>query len=410
MGIRHRSAVGATAALAAAAVLLSACESADPDGPSPFEPGGRLIVATGPADARQLELWELDLDGEASSAAHLVTVPQREAAAAVSPDGTTLARVDSDDGIVLHDLDTGTAVPLEIDEEALGSSPTDCLAWSPDGERLAFRTRDGALFAAGPDEELLVLEQPWSLRYEARQVLRELQGRPVRIRSGAQCGRWLAPGRLVFDRYAGEPPEGFSGHRMEWINDRRAVMLPDTTTMALMEEEPPDLVDSASLWTPLDACGDFVLAEDPAPLRSGLFLLPLPQEEDLDVVGAQAWEDMSVGPGAEPTAAFLPGSCDLVVVTGETDASGDHVVHRTDPRTGQPHPSTPALTGELDAPRLEPGGFAWAPRGEAVLAEVQRVRARGGVAFWDLSSGDGVLVSDVPGLPADVSGILAWLP
>jgi WD40 repeat protein len=159
--------------------------------------------------------------------------------AAASPDRTRLLYT-TKDGILLRDLRTGAVKPLVKGENY-------CLAWSPDGNRFSYKQKSPA-GSAGRGTQLYVSD----LDGKARLILEDLfadysnvspegQSSAVveRAADSSGCPQWIAPDRLIFDRFLGAfPKQRIMGE----------VLKPNTTTMAILSD-PVKLVNTERKWS-----------------------------------------------------------------------------------------------------------------------------------------------------------------
>jgi Tol biopolymer transport system component len=113
---------------------------------------GRVIQATGPSLSPSAISWTADSSrvvfvgaGDAYSVAsdgkdlrQLTSDGERKTSPALSPDGRKLLyRLETTGEIVMLDLDTGGRTSV-FDGKVDGAGPSEPIAWSPDGERIAF--------------------------------------------------------------------------------------------------------------------------------------------------------------------------------------------------------------------------------------------------------------------------------
>jgi hypothetical protein len=146
--------------------------------------------------------------------------------AAASPDRTRLL-YSTKDGILLRDLHTGAVKPLVKGENY-------CLAWSPDGKRFSYKQKAPN---GGPKLYVSDLEGKSKLIWEDL-----IADTSVRGQSSA-CGHWIAPDRLVFDRFLGTPTKQKTGETLK----------PNTTTLAILSD-PVKLVNTERRWSIESVC------------------------------------------------------------------------------------------------------------------------------------------------------------
>ena len=216
-------------------VLIAACtRQTSPVGPK-FS--GRLLLLAGET-TNGADLLELSAAPTGSTYNYsLITSGVFEAAP--SPDRTRLLYT-TKDGILLRDLRTGAVKSLVKGEHNY------CLAWSPDGNRFSYKQKSPA-GAAGPGPKLYVSD----LDGKAKLVWGDPFGNfdnagPLgqssvldRAAGTSGCAQWIAPDRLIFDRFLGAFP------KQTKIGE---VLKPNTTTLAILSD-PVKLVDTERKWS-----------------------------------------------------------------------------------------------------------------------------------------------------------------
>src|SRR5882672_5832427 len=185
---------------------------------------GRLLLLAG-ENTNGADLFELTAAPTGSTYNYsIVTKGVFEAAA--SPDRTRLLYT-TKDGILLRDLRTGAVKPLVKGENY-------CLAWSPDGNRFSYKQKSPAnekasVSEAGARTKLYVSD----LDGKAKLIWEDLFAdygtgqSPVPEREASGCAQWIAPDRLLFDRFLGASPKQKAGGVMP---------KPNTTTLAILSE------------------------------------------------------------------------------------------------------------------------------------------------------------------------------
>src|SRR6266404_4128388 len=188
--------------------LFTACSRrSEPVGPR-FS--GRLLLLAG-ENTNGADLFELSAAPTGSTYNYsIVTSGVFEAAA--SPDRTRLLYT-TKDGILLRDLRTGAVKPLVKGENY-------CLAWSPDGNRFSYKQKSPAnekasIGEAGVPPKLYVSD----LDGKAKLIWEDLfadsgtgQSQETERAAGSSgCAQWIAPDRLIFDRFLGASPKQKTG-------------------------------------------------------------------------------------------------------------------------------------------------------------------------------------------------------
>jgi hypothetical protein len=226
-------------------VLIAACTRQT----APVEPKfrGRLLLLAGET-TNGADLLELSAAPTGSTYNYsIVTTGVFEAAA--SPDRTQLLYT-TKDGILLRDLRTGAVKPLVKGENY-------CLAWSPDGNRFSYKQKSPAQekapgSAAGAPTKLYVSD----LNGKAKLIWEDLfanygavspPGQSSVLERAADpsgCSQWIAPDRLIFDRFLGALPKQKKGGE---------VLKPNTTTLVILSD-PVKLSDTDRKWSIESVC------------------------------------------------------------------------------------------------------------------------------------------------------------
>jgi hypothetical protein len=214
--------------------LFSACSRP----PEPVAPkfSGRLLLLAG-ENTNGADLVELTAAPSGSSYSHsVVTSGVFEAVA--SPDGTRLLYA-TKDGILLRDLRTGADKPLVKGENF-------CLAWSPDGNRFSYkqksadsRTRLNVSDLDGKTK--LIWDDPHA--NFGTSTTAQSSG-TARAAGSFGCAQWIAPDRLIFDRFIGSVGKPKPGSE---------VLKPNTTTLATLNGA-VKLSDSDKKWNIEGVC------------------------------------------------------------------------------------------------------------------------------------------------------------
>ena len=243
-------------------VLIAACtQETAPAGPK-FT--GRLLLLAG-SNTDGSDLLEVTAAPTGSTYNYSV-VTKGVFEAAASPDRTRLLYATKDE-ILLRDLLTGAVKPLIKGE-------TYCLAWSPDGKRFSYKQKSPAddkapVSEAGSPAKLYVSD----LDGKAKLIWEDLTANygatsppgqsPVLERAAGPsgCAQWIAPNRLIFDRFLGAFPKQKKGGE---------VLKPNTTTLAILSDQ-VKLTDAERKWSIESICQ----------AGSGVFLRPHDQAQPI---------------------------------------------------------------------------------------------------------------------------------
>ena len=206
---------------------------------------GRLLLLAG-ENTDGANLLEVNAAGSTYNYS-IVTSGVFEAAA--SPDRTRLLYT-TKDGILLRDLRTGAVKPLVKGENY-------CLAWSPDGNRFSYKQQSPANEKAPVSEGVAPTKLYVSdLDGKAKLIWEDLFADQGTVNSPGQtsllekaasssgCAHWIAPDRLVFDRFLGALPKQKKGAEMP---------KPNTTTLAILSD-PVKLSDTDRKWSIESIC------------------------------------------------------------------------------------------------------------------------------------------------------------
>src|SRR5438067_7351003 len=180
-----------------ACALIGASSEAPQRPPPKFT--GRLILLSGGAGSAILMELTPTADGKSYD---LSTIAGGVAEATASADQTQLLYATKDE-IALRDLHTN-AVKSVVKGEGF------CLAWSPDGKRFSYKQKQGAT------TKLYVSD----LESKTKLIWEDSSG--VERGNAHFCAQWIAPDRLVFDRFVGMIPKQSTSESLK----------PNTTTLA----------------------------------------------------------------------------------------------------------------------------------------------------------------------------------
>jgi hypothetical protein len=232
-----------------AACVFSACSGRTEHAGPQFK--GRLLLLTKDRNSNG-DLIEIT-PGSDSTYNHTVLTDGVFDAVA-SADQTRLLYTTSD-GVFVRDLRSGTARQL-----APGAGGGNiCLAWSPDGNRFTFQARESQEKSARTKLYVSDLNGKTKLIWESY-----LGG------TSSECGYWIAPDRLVFDRLVGVSTQ----------NEKAGeVLLPNTTTIAIVGDQ-VKLVDTEKKWSIDGVC------------QSGSAAVVRPQYKEQPVLMAKNLDDL----------------------------------------------------------------------------------------------------------------------
>jgi hypothetical protein len=199
------------------ALILCACFAACSEPPKPAGPKftGRVLFLSGdPANGSNL----VELTPATSAGSYnLSTITGGVVEAVSSPDQSRLLYATKED-ISVRDLHSGNA-------KSLIKGETFCLAWATDGNHFSYKQKSGVttkLFAADLDgKSKLVLDDP---------------------NGSVACAIWIAPDRLVFDRFVGATAKKGTEQ-----------LKPNTATVATISE-PVKLKDTPKKWSVEAVC------------------------------------------------------------------------------------------------------------------------------------------------------------
>ena len=194
---------------------------------------GRLLLLAG-ENSSGADLFEVTAPAGPAYNYSLVTNGVFEASA--SPDRTRLLYT-TKDGIMLRDLRTGAARPLI-------NGANYCLAWSPDGNRFSYKQKSSAA-GAGPKLYFSDLDGKTKLIWEDLVAEDGTVGSLAQSQGGASgCGHWIAPDRLIFDRFLGAPTKQ---------QKTGEALKPNTTTLAILSDA-MKLVNTERRWSIESVC------------------------------------------------------------------------------------------------------------------------------------------------------------
>jgi len=208
--------------------LLSACQRPAVTEAPKFT--GRLLVLAGDT-AGGADLVEVT-PPSSGPAFNYATVTTGVREAVPSPDRTRLLYTTKDE-IVVRDLRSGSI-------KSLVKGECSCLAWAPDGNRFSYKQKSGAqtkLYSSDLDGKTKLISTDPS--------------------SESDCAHWIAPDRLIFERFVGVP-------------SAKGGVKPNTTTLAIVNEA-VKLIDSERKWSVEAVC----------PSGGGAFLRPHDQAQPI---------------------------------------------------------------------------------------------------------------------------------
>ena len=191
---------------------------------------GRLLLLAG-ENPNGADLIELSPAPSGSSYSNsLVTSGVFEALA--SPDRTQLLYTTRDE-ILLRDLQTGAVKPLVKGENF-------CLDWAPDGNHFSFKQNSAnsqtRLYVSDLDGKTKLIWDDPHARF-GTSTAGQSSG-TARAAGTFGCAHWIAPDRLIFDRFIGSVAKPKPGSE---------VLKPNTTTLATLNGD-VKLVDSDKKW------------------------------------------------------------------------------------------------------------------------------------------------------------------
>ena len=214
--------------IAITAIFLLACSSPPPKTGPKFT--GRVWLLNGDATAGA-NLSELTAAGEGFNLAPLVSGVLE---AAASPDQTRLLYATKDE-IMLRDVRSG-------ETKSVVKGQSYCFAWAPDGNHFSYKQKSGSgwkIYAA-------------DLTGKAKMLWENPTDTP-------DCGQWIAPDRVVFDRFMGTIQKPAAGEKVK----------PNTTSVVTIGDS-PKFRDTPKKWLIEAVCGKgnvgFVRAVDQSPL------------------------------------------------------------------------------------------------------------------------------------------------
>ena len=219
--------------------LISACSSPPTKRSGPKFTGRVLLLNGDPATGANLS--ELTAYGDGYNLAPLSPVTTDALEAVASPDQTRLLYATKDE-IMIRDLRSGTAKPV-IKGQSF------CLAWAPDGNHISYKQK-----SSSPDKGP---GGGWKL------YVSDLEGKTKLIwedsTESSDCGHWIAPERLVFDRFSGALQKQKAGEAIKT----------NTTTVVTIGDS-PKFRDTQKKWSIQSICAKanvaFVRAVDQSQL------------------------------------------------------------------------------------------------------------------------------------------------
>lgn len=374
--------VGACGVLAACLLAgLTACTTARQPAPSGPQATGSLIVESDEGEIAEITFGanssasdkQIVAAGQPGPIGSTLPVP----AAALSPDGTTLAYGVSRD-LTLLDLHTGTDRTLALPD----STTVQCVNWATDGRHLAVGTSD-ALYLSDPAGHMTSLYTRSSEQYRSISGSGELST----LTSSFACGSWLNPTDLVFQQ---------SGPFPGTIGKYTLSSLPaDTTTVVTLRAgAAPSIDNEPTLWSIVAACDTLTVTTS----GSGLYLV---SGLNGRVTADQAAPASAKIGDAQTSTALLPdGTCRPILIR-PAHGTGYEAV-QIDPQTHHTVASWQIPDGcGLSQP--EQTDFQWGPQPRGtVLAYL----AAGQLCVTNLASG--VVMEPNDPLWSGVKVILGW--
>ena len=247
-------------------VILSAFITGCTSEPKPAGPkfSGRLFALAGDRN-RGADL----LEGNGATPGNYQIVTSGVLEAVASPDQAKLLYTNKD-GVMLRDFGNSAV-------KSLIKGDSFCLAWAPDGNHFSYKQKSGEttkLFAA-------------DLEGKSKLVLDDENG-------STACAIWIAPDRLVFDRFVGATTKKGSEQ-----------LKPNTTTVATVGD-PVKLKDTPRKWEVESVCAKsnngFVRSADQGKL---LIAKNIDHFENLDPSPAPCSECRFVGYAAQSCVPFF---------------------------------------------------------------------------------------------------------
>jgi hypothetical protein len=271
---------------------------------------GRVLLLAG-QNTNGADLFELSAAPTGSTFNYSV-VTRGVFEATASPDRTRLLYT-TKDGIQLRDLRTGAVKPLVKGENY-------CLAWSPDGNRFSYKQKSAAnekapsseagsptkLYVSDLDGRAKPIWEDLFANYGAVSSPGQSSG-PERAAGTFGCSQWIAPDRLIFDRFLGAFPKQKTGNE---------VLKPNTTTVAILSE-PVKLADTDRKWSIESVC------------QFGSAALVRPHDQDQPILIAKSLDHLeTLNPSPVPCSGcrfvgFAAKSCVPFFVEDSTGNSSD---------------------------------------------------------------------------------------
>lgn len=237
IGLVNSRALCLSTTLTFAFVLLSACSNPPERKVQKFS--GRLLVLNGSASSGA-DLVEVSAAPD-GSIQNQNTIAGGVFEAVANADQTQLLYATKDE-ILLRDLAGGTT-------KAIVKGQSYCLAWAPDGKRFSYKQRS----PKGLSTKLYVsdLDGKNKLIWDDTSGLESAQ---------SKCAQWIAPDRIVFDRFVGMIQKNASSQALK----------PNTSTIANVD--PVKFVDSPRKWSVRAACPSGAVFLTPADERNPTFI------------------------------------------------------------------------------------------------------------------------------------------
>lgn len=226
--------------------LFAACSR--PPEPKKQQFTGRLLLLAGDnAEGKDL----VDLTGAGSGNTYNTSTLAKGVREATPTQDRTHLLYATKDEIMLRDLQAASSKSVVKTEGY-------CLSWSPDGKRFSYKQR-----AAGSAATKLYVSD---LDGKTKMIWEDSSG--IEGAEARYCAQWIAPDRIVFDRFVGMIPKQAVSENLK----------PNTTTVAVVGDT-TKFIDSPRKWTIEGICpsGNAILtaADQSQPIVIAKTLEPL---------------------------------------------------------------------------------------------------------------------------------------
>ncbi|HTJ69346.1 MAG TPA: hypothetical protein VL551_17545 [Actinospica sp.] len=383
----HRAGVTGLLAACVLAVATACTAASHPAAAASSGPQftGRLVVESLSGEIGQLTF---DAHGKAAYRRILAAPSPQPAgsppyvAAALSPDGTTLA-YGSGKGLVLRNLETGTDQTLTPPD----TTKIACVNWAPDGKHLAVGTAD-ALYLSDAAGHMTSLYTVSSQAYTAGPV--GTVGVPSYVYSSFTCGTWLNQSELVFQQ-SGPFPASIS-------ENSGNTLAADTTTVATLRTgAAPRTVNEPTQWSLVASCGTVALTTD-----SGIGLYVVPGLTGAVTAAEATPAHAKIADNSTTASLFRTGTCQPILIKPESNSANDEVAV-IDPQTGHAgktwHLPFADITG---SPSPGQDQFIWGPAHTDTLADIVNMQ----LTVVNLDSGTALALDTGPWTNASL--IIGW--